>query len=80
MQTNSFIPWAFTTDKAVMDTLLEMLEGSRFGRVDMTRLYATGISSGGYMLSRMAHRLGSSRTEARAHAVPEGGSITWRRG
>ena len=53
-QTNAGLPWDTTTDKAVIDVLLTKIEQGSFGPANMTRLYATGISSGGYMTSRMA--------------------------
>jgi dipeptidyl aminopeptidase/acylaminoacyl peptidase len=34
--------------------MLDQMSAGQFGAIDMTRLYATGISSGGYMTSRMA--------------------------
>ena len=53
-QTNSGLPWDATSDKPVIDGLLQAVRDGTFGPVDTTRLYATGISSGGYMTSRMA--------------------------
>ncbi|AKV04502.1 Dipeptidyl aminopeptidase/acylaminoacyl-peptidase [Labilithrix luteola] len=53
-QTNSGLPWDATTDKDVIDALLADVAAGKYGPADMTRLYATGISSGGYMTSRMA--------------------------
>ena len=53
-QTNSGLPWSATSDKHFIDDLLQAVQGGTFGPVDTTRLYATGISSGGYMTSRMA--------------------------
>ena len=53
-QTNSGVPYDLTTDKQVIDALLVAVENGEFGPADMSRLYATGISSGGYMTSRMA--------------------------
>lgn len=53
-QTNVAVPWDLTDDKPVIDELLAALGRGDFGPVDTTRLYATGISSGGYMTSRMA--------------------------
>lgn len=41
-------------DHELMQGLFVALEAGEFGAMDMTRLYATGISSGGYMTSRMA--------------------------
>jgi len=53
-QTNSGIPWDATSDKPFIDALLEGMRGGTFGPIDMTRVFAGGISSGGYMTSRMA--------------------------
>jgi dienelactone hydrolase len=41
-------------DGLFIPRLLDAVRGGAFGPVDETRLYATGISSGGYMTSRMA--------------------------
>jgi predicted esterase len=43
-----------TKDAAFIPVLLEAMADGTFGDLDMDRLYATGISSGGYMTSRMA--------------------------
>lgn len=43
-----------SADKVLVLALLEAIAGGQFGPADMGRLYATGISSGGYMTSRMA--------------------------
>jgi poly(3-hydroxybutyrate) depolymerase len=43
-----------STDHVFIPALLDALEAGEFGTLDMQRLYATGISSGGYMSSRMA--------------------------
>jgi poly(3-hydroxyoctanoate) depolymerase len=53
-QTNSGLPWDATGDKTFIDALLDGMRAGTFGPIDMSRLYATGISSGGYMTSRMA--------------------------
>ncbi len=53
-QSNNGLPWDSTSDKAFMDGLLDGMRAGTFGPVDMTRLFAAGISSGGYMTSRMA--------------------------
>ncbi|MDP3156696.1 MAG: hypothetical protein Q8N23_28755 [Archangium sp.] len=53
-QTNSGLPWDSTSDKTFIDALLEGMRAGTFGPIDLTHLYATGISSGGYMTSRMA--------------------------
>ena len=47
--------WEGAPDAKLMDAILGAFDdGSTFGAVDTTRLYAAGISSGGYMTSRMA--------------------------
>lgn len=46
--------WEGSPDDEMMLALLEALEAGDFGPIDLDRLYATGISSGGYMTSRMA--------------------------
>jgi predicted esterase len=44
-----------SADHALMLALFDaMAAGTTFGPIDMSRVYATGISSGGYMTSRMA--------------------------
>jgi poly(3-hydroxyoctanoate) depolymerase len=53
-QTNSGLPWDATSDKPFIDALLDGVRDGTFGPVDVSRLYAAGISSGGYMTSRMA--------------------------
>lgn len=53
-QTNTGLPWDSTTDKPFIDGLLDAMRAGTFGPIDMSRLFATGISSGGYMTSRMA--------------------------
>lgn len=53
-QTNSGVPWALTTDRPFIDGLLASIANGEYGPADLSRLYATGISSGGYMTSRMA--------------------------
>lgn len=53
-QTNSGVPYELSTDKLVIDALLAAIQAGQYGPADLKRLYATGISSGGYMTSRMA--------------------------
>ena len=53
-QTNNGAPWESTSDHTFINQLLVEIEKGTYGPVDLTRLYATGISSGGYMTSRMA--------------------------
>ena len=53
-QTNLGIPFEATSDYPWVSGLLAAIDAGAFGPADATRLYATGISSGGYMTSRMA--------------------------
>ncbi len=53
-QTNSGLPWDATTDQPFIDALFASITRGDFGPADASRWYATGISSGGYMTSRMA--------------------------
>lgn len=53
-QTNTGGPWDLTADSAVMTALFEAMARGDFTALDASRWYATGISSGGYMTSRMA--------------------------
>jgi poly(3-hydroxybutyrate) depolymerase len=46
--------WAETVDHKMMVALFAAMEGGEFGPLDTSRLFAAGISSGGYMTSRMA--------------------------
>lgn len=52
------IPWAGdwenSPDKSVLDVLFDEMAAGEFGPLDTSRMYAAGISSGGYMTSRMA--------------------------
>lgn len=48
------LDWESAPDHALMQTLLAELEAGTFGPLDPQRLSAAGISSGGYMTSRMA--------------------------
>jgi pimeloyl-ACP methyl ester carboxylesterase len=53
-QTNIGIPFESTGDYPWVKGLLAAIEAGQFGPADASRMYATGISSGGYMTSRMA--------------------------
>lgn len=46
--------WPGCDDDLFVKDLLAGVEGGTFGPIDMTRLHAMGISSGGFMTSRMA--------------------------
>ena len=46
--------WESAPDADLMEALLEGIEAGDFGPIDPTDLHAAGISSGGYMTSRMA--------------------------
>jgi len=48
------LAWTKSPDHALMVSLFDAIEGDTFGHLDPDRLFATGISSGGYMTSRMA--------------------------
>ena len=52
--TNNGSDYDTSPDSVFIPRLLAEIEKGTFGRADATRLYATGISSGGYMTSRMA--------------------------
>jgi pimeloyl-ACP methyl ester carboxylesterase len=52
--TNVATDFTHSADGVFIPLLLAELEGGRFGTLDLERLYATGMSSGGYMTSRMA--------------------------
>lgn len=46
--------WTQSADHAFMTAFFEAIEGGQLGALDAKRLYAMGISSGGFMTSRMA--------------------------
>jgi len=48
------INWESSEDHALMLLVFDGIEAGTFGPLDGSRLFATGISSGGYMTSRMA--------------------------
>jgi poly(3-hydroxyoctanoate) depolymerase len=48
------VAWDNSPDDKFVRSILAELEGGRFGQANMSRLYAAGLSSGGYMASRMA--------------------------
>jgi hypothetical protein len=63
-----------SADDTFMQALLaEMTSGATFGRLDAGRFYATGISSGGFMTSRMAI---SYQGRFAALAIESGGYAT----
>jgi poly(3-hydroxybutyrate) depolymerase len=51
--------WDGSQDQQFIPELIAAIEDGAFGLVDVTHLYATGISSGGYMTSRMANEFAS---------------------
>lgn len=56
-QTNTWpcsFAWEGCADDLLMEGILAGITDGTFGALDRSRLYATGISSGGYMTSRMA--------------------------
>jgi dienelactone hydrolase len=46
--------WSTAPDHAFMESIFESISSGLFGSLDTSRMFATGISSGGYMTSRMA--------------------------
>jgi len=52
--TNTSANYAASSDGVFIPLLLAAIHDGTFGAVDEQKLYATGISSGGYMTSRMA--------------------------
>jgi len=46
--------WSGTGDDELVQMMLTDVAAGAYGRLDATSLYATGLSSGGYMTSRMA--------------------------
>ncbi len=46
--------WAGTPDDVLVKSMLDAISAGAFGPIDANRLYAMGISSGGFMTSRMA--------------------------
>jgi poly(3-hydroxybutyrate) depolymerase len=65
--------WSTSADDAFMKAIFTAVAGGTFGAVDASRLYAMGISSGGFMTSRMAV---SYAGKFRALAVHSGGYAT----
>jgi pimeloyl-ACP methyl ester carboxylesterase len=72
-QTNAGGTYAGTSDDIVVTALIAAVKAGHFGPADPKRLYATGISSGGYMTSRMAV---SYPGIFRALAIQSGGYAT----
>lgn len=48
------LDWTSSPDHAFMLSIFAAISSGKFGPLDSSRMYATGISSGGYMTSRMA--------------------------
>jgi pimeloyl-ACP methyl ester carboxylesterase len=46
--------WPTAPDAIMLSHLFPMMESGKLGKLDMTRMHSAGISSGGYMSSRMA--------------------------
>lgn len=46
--------WSTSSDHALLLSIFQAIEQGKFGALDASRLYAMGISSGGFMTSRMA--------------------------
>lgn len=46
--------WTTSSDHAFLVAIVQAIRGGRFGALNPDRLYALGISSGGFMTSRMA--------------------------
>jgi len=65
--------WSAAPDDAFMDAIFEAMAEGRLGRLDTTRQFAAGISSGGYMTSRMAVSYGG---KFRALAIHSGSYAT----
>ena len=73
-QTNAGGDYEAGSDHALMQELFRRFaQTDDFGPIDVTRLYASGISSGGYMTSRMAV---SHPGELRALAIQSGSYAT----
>ena len=53
-QPSGIADWEATDDHALMLEILARVDDQRLGNLDESKLYAMGISSGGYMTSRMA--------------------------
>lgn len=65
--------WSTSADDAFMKAIFTAVDDGRFGALDPARMYAMGISSGGFMTSRMAV---SYAGKFRALAVHSGGYAT----
>lgn len=65
--------WNTSSDHAFLISIFQAIRSGRFGALDPERLYAMGISSGGFMTSRMAI---SYRGMFRALAVHSGSFAT----
>jgi poly(3-hydroxyoctanoate) depolymerase len=66
--------WESSADHGMMLALFEAIDGGQFGALDRTALRAAGISSGGFMTSRMA---ASYPGQFQALAIQSGGWATF---
>ncbi len=69
----NFPGYSVSSDSRFIPALIDAIEAGTFGDVNVARLYATGISSGGYMTSRMAVSYGGT---FRALAIQSGSYAT----
>ncbi|MCA9564536.1 MAG: prolyl oligopeptidase family serine peptidase [Myxococcales bacterium] len=67
------VAWSSSEDHALIEALLDVFESGTWFRADTANLFATGLSSGGYMTSRMAV---SYPTRFRALAIGAGSYAT----
>lgn len=61
--------WTTSSDHALMISIFQAIRGGQFGALDPDRLYATGISSGGFMASRMAVSYGGRFRALAVHSA-----------
>ncbi len=63
------LAWSTSSDHRLMLRIFEGIEAGELGPLDPARLFATGISSGGYMTSRMAVSYGGRFTALAVHSA-----------